>query len=201
MKNSDKHLQDLADIKKMMERSSKFLSLSGWSGISAGILALLGAWVAYRLINNTGGSLLEEYLILDAIVVLSLALGASLFFSWRKARKRGAILWSPLTRRLLLNMAIPLITGGIYSFILLKQGQVQYVAGSTLIFYGLALVNAGRFTNREAVILGIAETILGLAAIIWYTYGFWFWAIGFGVFHILYGITLFRKYDSALDHD
>jgi hypothetical protein len=98
-------------------------------------------------------------------------------------------------------MAIPLITGGIYSFILLKQGQVQHVAGSTLIFYGLALVNAGRFTNREAVILGIAETILGLAAIIWYAYGFWFWAAGFGVFHILYGITLFRKYDRALDHD
>lgn len=201
MENSDKHLQDLADIKKMMERSSKFLSLSGLSGISAGLIALLGAAAAYRMIQYPGAKSLEMLLVLDAIIVLILALASSLYFSWRKARKLGASLWSPLTRRLLLNMAIPLVTGGIYSIVLLKQGQVQYIAGSTLIFYGLALVNAGRFTNKEAVILGIAEIILGIAASIWYAYGFWFWAGGFGVFHILYGITLFRKYDRPLNHE
>jgi hypothetical protein len=201
MENSDKHLQDLADIKKMMERSSKFLSLSGLSGISAGLIALLGAAAAYRMIQYPGAKSLEMLLVLDAIIVLILALVSSLYFSWRKARKQGASLWSPLTRRLLLNMAIPLVTGGIYSFVLLKQGQVQYIAGSTLIFYGLALVNAGRFTNKEAVILGIAEIILGIAASIWYAYGFWFWAGGFGVFHILYGITLFRKYDRPSNHE
>ena len=201
MENSDKHLQDLADIKKMMERSSKFLSLSGLSGISAGLIAILGAAAAYRMIQYPGAKSLEMLLVLDAIIVLILALASALYFSWRKARKLGASLWSPLTRRLLLNMAIPLVTGGIYSIVLLKQGQVQYIAGSTLIFYGLALVNAGRFTNKEAVILGIAEIILGIAASIWYAYGFWFWAGGFGVFHILYGITLFRKYDRPLNHE
>jgi hypothetical protein len=201
MENSDKHLQDLADIKKMMERSSKFLSLSGWSGISAGVIALLGAFAAYKMIQYPGAKSLEKLLVLDAIIVLVLALASALYFSWRKARKQGAVLWSPLTRRLLLNMAIPLITGGIYSIVLLKQGQVQFIAGSTLIFYGLALVNAGRFTNREAVILGIAEIILGIAASIWYVYGFWFWAGGFGIFHILYGITLYRKYDRSLNHE
>jgi len=201
MENSNKHLQDLADIKVMMERSSKFLSLSGWSGISAGIIALLGALAAYRLIQLPSAKSLELWLVLDAIIVLVLALASSVFFSWRKARRQGASLWSPLTRRLLLNMAIPLVTGGIYSIILLNQGQVQYIAGSTLIFYGLALVNAGRFTNKEAVILGIAEILLGIAASLWYGYGFWFWAGGFGVFHILYGITLFRKYDRPLNHE
>jgi len=201
MENSNKHLQDLADIKVMMERSSKFLSLSGWSGISAGIIALLGALAAYRLIQLPSAKSLELLLVLDAIIVLVLALASSIYFSWRKARRQGASLWSPLTRRLLLNMAIPLVTGGIYSIILLNQGQVQYIAGSTLIFYGLALVNAGRFTNKEAVILGIAEILLGIAASLWYGYGFWFWAGGFGVFHILYGITLFRKYDRPLNHE
>lgn len=201
MENSDKHLQDLADIKKMMERSTKFLSLSGWSGISAGIIALLGAFVAHRMIQFPEAKSLELWLVLDALSVLVLALASSLYFSWRKALRQGASLWSPLTRRLLLNMAIPLITGGIYSIILLKQGQVQFIAGSTLIFYGLALVNAGRFTNREAVILGIAEIVLGIAASLWYAYGFWFWAGGFGAFHILYGITLFRKYDRPLNHE
>lgn len=201
MENSDKHLQDIAEIKQMMERSSRFISLSGWSGISAGVFALLGAFVAYSLMLNPRGPSLELYLAMDAILVLALALSSSIYFSWRKARKQGATLWSPVTRKLLLNMAIPLLTGGIYSAIMLKQGQVHLIAGTTLIFYGLALINAGRFTNKEAVILGIAEIILGITATIWYSYGFWIWGIGFGLFHIVYGITLYSKYDRPRIHE
>ena len=201
MENSDKHLQDIADIKQMMERSSRFISLSGWSGISAGIFALLGAIVAYSLMRFPHVPSLELYLVADAIIVLALALSSSIYFSWRKARKQGATLWSPVTRKLLVNMAIPLVTGGIYSAILFQQGQVHLIAGTTLIFYGLALINAGRFTNKEAVILGIAEIILGITASIWYAYGFWIWGIGFGLFHIVYGTTLYSKYDRPLIHE
>lgn len=201
MENSEKHLQDIAEIKDMMQRSSRFISLSGWSGISAGTFALLGALVAYGLMRSKSGPSLEIYLAIDAIIVLILALSSSIYFSWRKARKQGATLWSPVTRKLLLNMAIPLITGGIYSAIMFTQGQVHLIAGCTLIFYGLALINAGRFTNREAVILGIAEIILGIAASIWYAYGFWIWGIGFGLFHIVYGITLYNKYDRPRTHE
>lgn len=201
MENSEKHLKDIAEIKQMMERSSRFISLSGWSGISAGTFALMGAIVAYWLLHTYSGHSLETYLVVDAIVVLILALSSSLYFSWRKAVKLGATLWSPLTRKLLLNMAIPLVTGGIYSVIMLSQGQTHLVAGSTLIFYGLALINAGRFTNQEVVILGIAEIILGIAASIWFAYGFWIWGCGFGLFHILYGITLYNKYDRPRTHE
>lgn len=195
MEKTDKHLKDLTEIKQMMERSSRFLSLSGWSGISAGILALLGAFAAYRLMQTTTGSSLRTFLVADALIVLGLALSFAFFFSWRKARKQGLALWSPVSKRLLVNMAIPLLTGGIYSIILFIQGQSHLIAGITLIFYGLALVNAGRFTNREAVILGIAEILLGIAATIWYVSGLWIWSIGFGLFHITYGIILYHKYD------
>lgn len=201
MENSEKHLQDIAEIKQMMERSSRFISLSGWSGISAGSFALLGAFAAYRLMRSSTGPSLESYLVIDAIIVLILALSSSIYFSWRKARKQGATLWSPVTRKLLLNMAIPLVTGGIYCAIMFWQDQLHLIAGCTLIFYGLALVNAGRFTNKEAVILGIAEIILGIAASIWYAYSFWIWGIGFGLFHILYGITLYSKYDRPKTHE
>ena len=200
MENSEKHLQDIAEIKQMMERSSRFISLSGWSGIGAGLIALLGAIAAYYLMKTYSGRSLEIFLLADAIIVLVLALGSSLYFSWRKARKQGARLWSPVTRKLLVTMAIPLITGGIFGSILFLQGQVHLLAGTTLIFYGLALINAGRFTNEEAVILGLAEILLGLLAIIWYAYGFWIWGLGFGLFHILYGITLYRKYDRPRTH-
>jgi hypothetical protein len=201
MENSYKHLRDIEAIKQMMERSSRFISLSGWSGISAGFFALLGAGVAYRMMQTYTGRSLETALVLDAIVVLILALVSSVYFSWRKARKQGGTLYTPLTRKLLVHMAIPLVTGGIYSAILLMQGHAHLVTGTTLIFYGLALVNAGRFTNKEAVILGLAELALGIAATAWYAYGFWIWACGFGLFHILYGVTLYRKYDRMPGHE
>ena len=201
MEKSEKHLQDLAEIKQMMERSSRFISLSGWSGISAGVFALIGAFAAFLMMQNITGRSLETYLVADALIVLALALSSALYFSRRKARRQGETLWSSVTRKLIVHMAIPLATGGIYSTILLIQDQHHLIAGTTLIFYELAVVNAGRFTNREAVILGIAEIILGIVATSWYTSGLWMWGTGFGLFHIVYGITLYNKYDRRQSNE
>jgi hypothetical protein len=195
MSSSEKHLEDIAEIRQMMERSSRFISLSGWSGVSAGVFALIGVFTVPLMIRSTSSQMLEITLVAGALIVLFLALASALFFSFRKARKQGTKLWSPVTRSLLVNMAIPLLTGGIYSAILLLQDQGHLLAGITLIFYGLALVNAGRFTNKEAVILGILEITLGIAATIWQSKGLWFWGAGFGLLHIIYGITLHYKYD------
>ena len=79
--------------------------------------------------------------------------------------------------------------------ILAWHGAVSLVAPVTLIFYGLALVNAGKYTTPEIVVLGIAEIVTGLAAAVWLPYGIWFWGAGFGFYHIIYGITLYHKYD------
>lgn len=195
MSNSEKHLQDITEIRQMMERSSRFISLSGWAGISAGVFALFGMFAAYMLMESGNTSTLQTYLIADALVVLVLALSSSFYFSWRKASKQDAKLWTPVTRKLLVSMAIPLVTGGIYCTIFLLNDLNQFMAGSTLIFYGLALVNAGRFVNRESVFLGILEIVLGILATIWPAYSLWVWGIGFGVLHILYGIVLHYKYD------
>ncbi len=201
MDNSEKHLQDIEEIKQMMERSSRFISLSGWSGISAGILALLGTLLAFIFMRTQTNTALKTFLVADALIILVLALSSSLYFSWRKARRQGATLWSPVTKKLAISMAIQLLTGGIYSIILFTQGQIHLIAGTTLIFYGLALINAGRFTNHEAVILGIAEIVLGIAATIWFTSGLWLWGTGFGLFHIVYGISLYHKYDRRQSNE
>ncbi|MCK5135904.1 MAG: hypothetical protein KAR19_08985 [Bacteroidales bacterium] len=195
MESSEKHLKDIAVIKQMMERSSRFISLSGWSGIGAGFFALLGTAVAWRYMAEDEDLSTEIFLIVDWAIVLILALVSSFFFSWRKARKQGEKFWSPVTARLVWIMMIPLFTGGALSIIFIYQDLFQLVAGITLIFYGLALVNAGRFSHRETVVLGITEIIVGIAAILWHRYGLYFWGIGFGLFHIIYGIALYYKYD------
>lgn len=209
MGNSEKHLQDLNEIRQIMERSTKFLSLSGWAGIVAGALAITGTLAAYLYLDNrdlsyrgtlslhgsgdAGESL--RFLVIDALVVLVIALSAALFFSYRKARKSGEKIWSPVTRRLLFHLAVPLATGGILVLILVWQSVFSLIAPITLIFYGLALVNAGKYTTREIVWLGIAEIITGLAAAAWQQYGLWLWGAGFGIYHLIYGITLYHKYD------
>lgn len=209
METSKKHLEDISEIRLIMERSTKFLSLSGWSGIFAGLFALIGATVAYFYLGNGEINYSEKFnllsgvpslsprvfLTVDALIVLGLALTSALFFSFRKAKKQGERFWSPVLKRLLFTILVPLVSGGVLSLIMMWQNHINLVAPLTLIFYGLALTNAGRFVNKELLVLGFAEIILGLAATIWQELGLYFWAIGFGLFHIIYGATLYFKYE------
>ena len=208
METDQKYIKDLTEIRSMMERSTKFLSLSGLSGIMAGIYALLGAYIAYRFfyvkeeadiystIENGGVTVEVTELIILAVVILVLAVGTAIFLSWKKSRKDGAKLWNSSARRLLINMAIPLVTGGIFILILLSKGLFAFLAPATLLFYGLALVNASKFTFEEIKSLGIVQIILGLAAFYFIGYGLLFWAIGFGLMHIVYGIVMHLKYEK-----
>jgi len=69
------------------------------------------------------------------------------------------------------------------------------VTPSCLIFYGLALINGSKYTVSEVRYLGYLELVLGIVNL-WATrYGLYFWAAGFGVLHILYGIVMWNKYE------
>ncbi|MEX0985851.1 MAG: hypothetical protein WD052_00145 [Bacteroidales bacterium] len=215
MEKSNKHLEDLSEIRNLMERSTRFLSLSGWSGISAGIFAILGAIAAYLYLE--GGNIYYDeslrilsgeknipprvFLLGDAVIVLMLALISAVYFSWKKAKTLGEKIWSPVIKRLLFHITVPLAAGGLLSLILIWQNHVNLVAPLTLIFYGTALLNAGKYTNREVIWLGMAEIITGLAAAFWQEFGLYFWALGFGLYHIIYGVTLYYKYDRKVNRD
>ncbi len=206
MSDVDAGLQDLSTIRSMMERASRFLSLSGLSGVSAGIAALAGAWLAAGAIGGTAVPVPEEllvrslsprtFLIIDASVVLVLALGLSVLFSRRMARKKGMPIWSSATKFVLVSLAIPLAAGGAFCLILVHNGIFFLIPSAMLVFYGLALFNAGTYTVGEVRYLGILEIILGLLAAVWAEHGLAFWAIGFGVLHILYGTLLYAKYEK-----
>ncbi|MCZ4408369.1 hypothetical protein O3Q51_06085 [Cryomorphaceae bacterium 1068] len=202
----ESYLQDLKDIKEIMNRSSRFISLSGLSGISAGIFALIGAYWAYVTVYDgqdymgyrvalLSWNVIFQLLII-ALVTITLGIGSGIYFTTRESKKRNEKIWDAQTKRLLINFAIPMITGGILCLILLVKGYVGVIAPLTLIFYGLALVNASKYTLPEVRSLGMLEVILGLFATYFIGYGLLFWAIGFGALHIIYGVSMHLKYKS-----
>lgn len=207
MQDQNQSLETLQDIKRIMERSSRFISLSGLSGVSAGIFALVGAWFAYDWIYEyyvryeTRGYYTSDFrqlkwsLVVLALAVMGCALLSAFYFTWRKARRNKLPVWDHTSRKLLINLAIPIITGGVFVFGLLQYNDWRFVAPACLIFYGLALVNASKYTLSEIRYVGILEIILGLINMWWIGYGLHFWALGFGVLHIVYGIVMWWKYE------
>jgi hypothetical protein len=211
--------EDLASIRSMMERSSKFISLSGLSGIMAGVYALVGAALAYNIIYEPsrytfgyvpqGGNpylqrgIWEELVFSPAILqlicialgVLFAALVTGYALTSRKAKKHGQALWGKTSKALLFQMAMPLLTGGFLIIILISRGYLGIVAPACLAFYGLALVGASAYTFTDIRYLGICEIILAIMAAAFPGYGLLFWAIGFGVLHIIYGSLMHLKYD------
>jgi len=203
MKEEQDYIQDLAEIRSMMERSSKFLSLSGMAGIMAGIYALTGAYIAYIVFNfNPDGISYSSFdssslsaIIFLAISVLVLALGTAIILSWKKALKRSERAWNSTSKRMIATMAIPLAAGGIFILILLSKGLIGLIAPSTLLFYGLALYNASKFTFDDLKLLGLIQMGLGLTSAWFVEYGLLLWALGFGMVHIIYGIYMHLKYE------
>ena len=190
-----------------MNRSSRFISLSGISGILAGIYSLIGAWLAYNTIYSdtllmgsyrnlvvTQESIYKLLTIATSVVFLSLITG--IFFSYRKAQKQNEKFWDSSSKRLIINFMIPMVTGGIFILFLIEKEILGLVAPLTLLFYGLACVNASKYTLGGVRYLGITMIVLGLISTKFIGYGLLFWALGFGFCHIFYGAVMYFKYEK-----
>ena len=206
-------LEDLQHIKQMMERSSRFISLSGLSGIAAGICALAGAWFANDVIIQNGGpsgyrelvtrslevSSLQDFmghrLFQIAVYTFCAALFSAFLFTWLRSKKNNVPMWGYTSRRLLINVSVPMIAGGIYLFRQMQFGNYGLIAPGCLIFYGLALVNASKYTLGEVRYLGYCQILLGIINCWFVGYGLYFWAVGFGLLHIIYGCVMWYTYE------
>ena len=202
----EKYKEDLQDIRDIMDRSSRFISLSGLSGIIVGVIAISGAWLAWSSvyskyeiagferwdISDQEGSTL----VLLAIGTMVLSIGSVILLTSREAKKKGQKVWDFQTQRILLNLAIPLVAGGIICLFFLREGLLSLLPSFTLIFYGLALINTSKFTVDEIRSLGYIELALGLLALLLLEQGLIIWGVGFGLVHIVYGIIAHRKYNS-----
>lgn len=198
-------LETLQDIRRMMQRSSKFISLSGLSGIAAGAWALIGAFIAYGMISkyyqqyNASGysgaafQHLKWNLLLLAGAVLVAALASAFFFTWRRASRNNLPVWDHTTKKLIINMLIPLVTGGLLILAILQHDEWRFVVPLCLVFYGLALVNGSKYTLSDIRYLGLLQIALGLISTQFTGYGLYFWAFGFGVLHMVYGFLMWWK--------
>lgn len=205
MTKQQDYIKDIAEIRSMMDRSSRFLSLSGWAGILAGIYALAGAYMAYAFFGFNPSEIADNsisttfpnlmYVCILACAILVMSISTAILLSYRRALKRSEKLWNTTSRRLLSNVAIPLVSGGILSLAFVYKGLIGLLAPTTLIFYGLALCSASNFTYREVRFLGIIQVCLGLLSSFLIGYGLLFWAIGFGLMHIVYGIYIHIKHE------
>jgi hypothetical protein len=208
MKDEQDYIKDITEMRSMMERSSRFMSLAGLAGVMAGIYALAGAWIVYSVLDFHPDQLTDATLrmtgtpsavflqvMLVGFAVLVLSVGTAIVLSRRKAGKRQEKFYTSSTRRYLVNMALPLVAGGLLILVLIAHGMTGLVAPLTLLFYGLALVSASNFTYEEVRSLGIIQIVLGLIGSWFIPYGLICWALGFGVVHIIYGIYMHYKYE------
>lgn len=203
MEENKDYERDLASIRNIMERSAKFISLSGLSGVLAGVYALLAAVYAYQYIywreiaEHLDGYTVTSYrLIITAAITLAASLATGFWLSYRKAKRLGQSIWNSTSRKLIMNLLIPLGAGGLFVLMMLWYGYIGLVAPACLLFYGLALLNASQNLFTEIRYLAYCEIVLGLIATAYMGYGLLFWAIGFGVLHIIYGALMYRKYDA-----
>ena len=203
---ANKYLNEISEIKNRMNKASRFISLSGLSGVLAGIYSLIGAFLAYKIIYTdsyqlgayrnlivTEDAMIQLFAIAFGVILASLVTG--IILSMRKAKKQGDKIWDASSKRLLINFMIPLVTGGIFILFLIEKEIYGFVAPLTLIFYGLACVNASKYTLGDVRYLGITLLILGLISAYFIGFGLLFWALGFGFCHLFYGAVMYFKYE------
>jgi hypothetical protein len=224
MTEQEEQLSALTEMRDLMNKSSRFISMSGLSGVAAGVVGLIGVSLVYWLLGDfflhlpffvrdilSGTDVGESYtldaqsvpvfeLIRNILVIALLTLGGALTGAWyftrRKAKKLGLPMWDDTAKRLIINLLIPLVTGGGFALVLLAHGIIGLVPAITLAFYGTALINASKYTLNDIRYLGVIQIMLSFIAAIFYEYSLVIWSVGFGLMHIIYGIVLYIKYEQ-----
>jgi hypothetical protein len=204
-------LEQLKEIKSMMEKSSRFISLSGWSGVAAGTSALIGAIIAYPYVNmgrqetlgevypNPGYDSVAGYLFHPlsyiAITTFLAAMISAFIFTYLKSQKQKINIWGSMSRKVAFHFLVPFGAGTLFITYLITRSDFIYIAPLSLIIYGISLFSVYKFTIKETLYLALAIILLGLGNLVLPGYSFIFWILGFGVSHIIYGIYMWNKYD------
>lgn len=199
--NKKEQLEALKNINTMMNRSERFLSLSGLSGVAAGSFAIIASVFVYLRIGSffVDGKDLQNntvYFVILGMITFLCTIVTAYFFTRKKSIKSATNIWNKTSKTALINMSIPLIVGGLFCSMLIFHGYHNLVMPLVLIFYGLSLISVSKNTFEMIKTLGFVEIILGILNVIFLGYDLIFWFVGFGLFHIGYGLFMYFKYEG-----
>jgi len=203
-------------MKKSLEQSSRFISLSGLSGVFVGFCGLLGTYIMHYLIrgddtksdkemlniissfdyyNLSVHVFVGEHLIFLAIYTVIFAILFAFYLTLRRSKRENHPIWDIHIQKQLSTLSIPLIVGLIFVIKLVASANYPLIVPSLLLFYGIALVNIRGLTNGDIGYLGYAFIVLGIVNLWLEGWGILFFGFGFGVLHIIYGTVTFIIYE------
>lgn len=184
----ERAMDNLRYIRETMERASAFTGISGWGQVAIGVTALACAALAARQPGVKGW----------LMVWIAEALFSLLIAGWsmdRKARAVGMPLFSGPGRKVAFSLSPPLIAGALLTVILYRAGLTNAIPGTWLLLYGTGVITGGMFSVRIVPVMGLMFMTLGAATLFAPQFlANWLLALGFGVFHIIFGVIIARRY-------
>jgi hypothetical protein len=198
--------RDLKKIRDIMEKTAPFLSLSGLSGIAAGLagtaagviimLKIQSAWISSDLLNDLlSDHQMKRFFAVLLLTALVLALLGSFIITAVNTLRKNQPLWVISSIRFAENLFIPLLAGSILLAAFYIHKDYQYFIPVMLLFFGLSLYTASQSSREEIRILGILDICLGIISLFYIPAGLICWTAGFGLLNIVYGIIMYVKYE------
>ncbi len=185
--------ENLRVIRQLMERSTKYSTFSGFSGILAGAASITGCLVTRSLSQTDPAAFRVAFLVTWSLVIL-FAIGADYLLTKRRAARVGKRVLSRLGKQMFLASAPGLGTGALLTLYFLRHNLLGDIYPVWMLCYGIAVCAVGLFSQREVSYLGAAFLLAGAATLLFCpTFGLPMMAVTFGAFHILYGIAVSRK--------
>lgn len=189
-------------IRDIMERSAGYTIFSGLSGIIAGLLSLIGCYLSEQVWAGEQTIDQNAHYLIIWFSILALAIVQDRVLAERKARKSGQTTWTPATYQ-----AIKAILPGMcLAFALSLRALIIYdydaIPAICILGYAVSLCAAGMFSIYELRVFGVVQLVTGVIALFLPLIprfnhpqtALYFMALSFGVYHIIYGLIMWRKY-------
>ena len=187
----DEARENLRVIRQVMERSTKYSTLSGLSGVLVGTVAVLGV-LATAHVGNVYAHPLRLAVIW--LVVLAAAVAIDFGRNKRRAAQVGKRVVSPLGAHILVAALPAFFAGAVLTAFLVLHHLLASLWGVWMLCYGLAICAVGLFSVRPVSFLGAAFVLAGaLTLFLQGPYHLYMMALTFGGFHIAYGLWTARR--------
>jgi hypothetical protein len=202
--NADKAARELKVIRQLMERPVRYSTMSGLSGILAG-LAALGGLAADWAISSAWQDTPRMAMKINVLVwagVLAVAFAGAVICTRLRERRQNMPFWSGVKKRILLTILPPFVAGVGLTLIIAYRWHTGWgpnewglIPAIWMLFYGLALWQVGLLSPVEVRLMGAAFLACGLAAALWFQpYPYWSLGVTFGGFHIVYGLAVWVRH-------